>query len=139
MPAGYSGTPLVKKLGIKDGHVVSIVDKPPELRGLLVDLSPSVQLRDGVSGPTDIALLFVTERAVFERELPAAAEAIFPNGAIWVAWPKRASKVPTDMTEDVIRAVALPRKLVDNKVCAISDVWSGLRVVWRREHRGGKG
>ena len=135
MPAGYSGTPLVKKLGIKEGHVVQTVGEPPEFGGLLEGLPKSVQMRPGIAGEADIVMLFVTEREVLEREVPPAASAIFPNGAIWVAWPKRASKVPTDVTEDTVRAVVLPQKLVDNKVCAINDVWSGLRVVWRREHR----
>lgn len=135
MPAGYSGTPLPRKLGIKNGHAVAIVDEPPELRELLEDLPDDVELRAGITAPADIVLLFATERAELERELPGAAEAIFPRGAIWVAWPKKASKVPTDITEDVVREVALPARLVDNKVCAISDVWSGLRVVWRKEHR----
>jgi hypothetical protein len=136
MMAGYSGTPLVKKLGMKEGHVVVIVGEPPELRQLLGELPPGVELRAGTGGePADLVMLFTTERATLAAELPAAAEAIFPAGAIWVAWPKKASKVPTDITEDTVREVALPARLVDNKVCAISDVWSGLRVVWRKEHR----
>ena len=83
----------------------------------------------------DVAVHFVTRRADFERRIEAAGRAIFPAGGLWIAWPKRVSKVPTDMTEDVVREVALPLGLVDNKVCAISDIWSGLRVVWRRELR----
>lgn len=84
-------------------------------------------------------MLFVVERSRLEGDLPGAAEAIFPDGAVWVAWPKRSSGVPTDMTEDVVREVALPMGLVDNKVCAISDVWSGFRVAWRQENRAGVG
>jgi hypothetical protein len=132
--AGYSGTPLARKLGIKEGHVVATIDEPPELPALL-DLPPGAGLRPGTAEPADIVLLFVIRRERLEAELPAAAAAIFPAGAIWVAWPKRASKVPTDITEDTVREVALPARLVDNKVCAISDVWSGLRIVWRKEHR----
>lgn len=135
-PAGYSGTPLVKKLGIKEGHMVRTIGEPSEFRGLLEGLPASVRMHTGLDGQADIVMIFATERAVLEREIPPAATAIFPDGAIWVAWPKRASKVPTDVTEDTVRAIALPLKLVDNKVCAISDVWSGLRVVWRKEHRG---
>jgi hypothetical protein len=134
--AGYSGTPLVKKLGIKEDHRLAIIDEPTELRPLLGELPPGVELRPWIAGqPADIVMVFTTQRARLEAELPAAAEAIFPDGAIWVAWPKKASKVPTDMTEDVVREIALPARLVDNKVCAISDIWSGLRVVWRRQHR----
>lgn len=135
-PAGYSGTPLVKKLGIKEGHVVRTIGEPPEFRALLEGLPASVRVQPGLAADADVVMIFVTERDVLEREIPNAAEAIFPNGAIWVAWPKRASKVPTNVTEDTVRAVVLPQKLVDNKVCAINDVWSGLRVVWRKEHRG---
>ena len=86
-------------------------------------------------GSPDVAVLFFTRARALEERLPIAARAIFPNGAIWVAWPKRAAKVPTDITEDTVREIALPMGLVDNKVCAIDDVWSGLRVVWRRENR----
>ena len=135
MASGYSGTPLVKKLGIKDGFKVATVDEPSEFRGFLIDLPDAVDFEVGVAGEPNIVMLFVTERAVLEDVIPKAAEAIFPAGAIWVAWPKKASKVPTDVTEDTVREVALPMGLVDNKVYAISEIWSGLRVVWRKELR----
>ena len=134
--AGYSGRPLPTKLGIKEGFALGVVNEPPELRELLGELPASVQLRSGIGGDPDIVVLFMTERARFAEELPRAGEAIFPGGAIWVAWPKRASKVPTDITEDTVRELGLPMGLVDNKVCAISDIWSGLRLVWRKELRG---
>lgn len=137
MPAGYSGTPLVRKLGFKPGHTVAVIDGPPDLADLLIDPPADLALVTGPVPTADVVLLFVTERARLESELGAAGSAIFPDGALWVAWPKKASKVPTDVTEDVVRAVALPTGLVDNKVCAISDVWSGLRVVWRKERRNG--
>lgn len=137
MAAGYSGTPLVRKLGIREGDVVATVDAPPDVVTLLDEIPDGVELRSEVAGPADVVLLFATQRATLTRTLPVVADAIFPDGAIWVAWPKRASKVATDITEDVVREVALPARLVDNKVCAISDVWSGLRVVWRREYRVG--
>ena len=83
----------------------------------------------------DVVLFFTTERAALAKRLDALAAAIRPDGSLWVAWPKKASKVPTDITEDVVREVALPKGVVDNKVCAIDDIWSGLRLVWRLEHR----
>jgi hypothetical protein len=135
MAVGHLGTPLAKKLGIKGGALVATVDVPDELLGFFEDLPDGVEFREGTDGDAAIVLLFATERADLERHLPGAAAAIYPNGAIWVAWPKKASKVPTDMTEDVVRDLALPMNLVDNKVCAISDIWSGLHVVWRKEHR----
>ena len=134
MASGYSGTPLVKKLGIKDEFTVATIGEPPEFRGLLDGLPVGVEFTQ-LGGPTDIVMLFVTERAVLEAKMPSAADAIFPGGAIWVAWPKKASKVITDITEDTVRDVVLPMGLVDNKVCAIDEVWSGLRVVWRKELR----
>ena len=85
----------------------------------------------------DVAVLFVTERRELERRFDQVAASITPAGGFWVAWPKRASKVPTDLTEDVLREVGLPKGLVDNKVCAVTDVWSGLRFVWRKENRPG--
>ena len=103
--AGYSGTPLLQKLGVKPG--------------------------------SDVVVAFFTERAVLEARLPLLEQAIFPDGGLWIAWPKKASKVPTDITEDVLREVALPTGLVDNKVCAIDETWSGLRFVFRRADRPG--
>jgi len=135
MTAGYSGTPLAKKLAIKAGHVVAVVDEPDTFRSNL-DLGPGlVTFRTSLRGSIDVALLFFTARRQLEKRLPVAARAIFPDGAVWVAWPKKASKVPTDITEDTVREIALPMGLVDNKVCAIDEIWSGLRVVWRRENR----
>ncbi|MEO8692841.1 MAG: DUF3052 domain-containing protein [Acidimicrobiales bacterium] len=133
--AGYSGTPLPKKLGIKDGHTVATLNEPDgfgtSLGALPVDASVVHDLR----GHRDVVVAFFTERIAFEKRLAAMTKAIFPDGGLWIAWPKKASKVPTDITEDVVRAVALPTGLVDNKVCAIDDVWSGLRLVVRVENR----
>ena len=137
MSAGYSGTPLVKKLGLVAGARVVALSEPPAFREALGPLPEGVALRDRLRGPADVVVVFVTSRAELERRLAAAGKAIFPAGAIWVAWPKKASKVPTDVTEDVVRAVALPTGLVDTKVCAIDETWSGLRVVWRKERRVG--
>jgi hypothetical protein len=136
MTAGYSGTPLAKKLGIVAHAHVVIVNEPDGFRPTLDPLPEGVTFRSALRGEADVVMLFVVERKDFERRIAAAENAIFPGGSIWVAWPKKASKVPTDMTEDVVRAVVLPRGLVDNKVCAIDEVWSGLRVVWRKENRG---
>jgi len=128
--AGYSGTPLERKLGIAPGARVLVVGAPD---GFEVPGAGEV-----VTGPpVDVALVFVTARAELERHWPKVTKALVANGGFWVAWPKKAAKVPTDMTEDVVREVALPRGLVDNKVCAIDEVWSGLRLVVRKENRAG--
>ena len=134
MNAGYSGTPLVKKLGISTGDRVVVLGAPPGFDELL-DYPAGVQLESTLSGDIDVVLVFVTEQVELREQQVELAEAVFPDGAIWVAWPKRASKVATDMTEDVVRDVFLPHGLVDNKVCAIDETWSGLRVVWRKERR----
>jgi hypothetical protein len=98
-------------------------------------LPDGIALRDRARGPLDVVLYFVTRRAELERRLDRLAASLDPAGGLWVAWPKRASGIDTDVTEDVVREVALPRGLVDNKVCAIDDVWSGLRLVIRLENR----
>jgi len=123
---GYSGTPLPKKLGIRPDSRVLVFDGPD---GFL----PGVPRAAG--GPADVIVALHAERAGFEARLPALRALMDPAAGLWIAWPKRASKVPTDMTEDVVREVALPTGLVDNKVCAIDATWSGLRLVIRRELR----
>jgi hypothetical protein len=135
MPAGYSGTPLATKLGIGAGPKLIVIDEPAGFRTLLEPIPAGSTISTSLRGKAAVVVLFVTTRAVLERRIDAAARAIFPAGGCWIAWPKRASGVATDMTEDVVRDVCLPRGLVDNKVCAIDDTWSGLRVVWRRERR----
>lgn len=135
MTAGYSGTPLVKKLGIKDDYRVSVIEEYPGFRDDLEPLPPGVVFSTRIDESADIVHMFVMKREELEQTVDAAGQAIFPDGAIWVSWPKKASKVPTDMTEDVVRDVALPRGLVDNKVCAVNETWSGLRIVWRRDRR----
>lgn len=132
---GYSGTPLARKLGITEGSRVALLGAPEGLDEDLAPLPGGVTVLRRLASGLDVAVLFVTERRELERRFPAVAKAVFPAGGFWVAWPKRASKVPTDLTEDVLREVGLPQGLVDNKVCAITDVWSGLRLVWRRENR----
>jgi hypothetical protein len=127
--AGYSGTPLVQKLGIKDGHTVVSLGPMPD--GLL----PDIPIRKRLGTRADVVLLFTTTRAGLESKFGAAAKAVFPAGMVWVAWPKKASMVATDMTEHVVRDVVLPAGLVDVKVCAIDDVWTGFKIVWRTENR----
>lgn len=135
MAAGYSGTPLAQKLGIGEESRVTVINEPDDFGELLAPIPGGVDFRSTLRGHADVVVFFTTQRREFERRIAAAGRAIFPAGGLWIAWPKRASKVPTDMTEDVVREVALPLGLVDNKVCAISDIWSGLRIVWRRELR----
>ncbi len=133
--AGYSGTPLPKKLGIVEGTRLAVLHAPPEFAVALGKLPPGVVIAARPGKAHDVIVVFVTERTALEKALSKHERAIFPAGAIWAAWPKKASKVPTDITEDTVREVCLPRGLVDVKVCAIDDVWSGLRLVWRKELR----
>lgn len=132
--AGYSGTSLPKKLGIGEGAEVALVGAPPETQALLAPLPQGASL-DGEPATATVTLFFTTSRAELERRIAELGEAIRPDRSVWIAWPKRASGVTTDVTEDVVREVALPLGLVDNKVCAIDATWSGLRLVWRRELR----
>jgi hypothetical protein len=134
--AGYSGTPLATKLGINAGHTVGVINAPDHFAGLVEPLPEAVTVVAGVRSRRDVVVAFFVRRRELEQKLAAMTKAVFPAGAIWIAWPKRAAKVPTDITEDVVRAVALPTGLVDNKVCAIDEVWSGLRLVVRKELRG---
>lgn len=135
MPAGYSGTPLTKKLGIKPGHRIAAVNEPTELRELLVDLPDGATFVDDLDRNPDITLGFFKDAAELEARLPDLGQAAFPDRVVWLAWPKKTSGVETDLTGDVVRAAVLRTHLVDVKVCAISDTWSGLKVVWRKEHR----
>ena len=133
--SGYSGTPLPKKLGIQEGHRVELVAAPSYLEELLGDLPAGVTLLRQARPPYDVVLLFVTERRVLARRLPELAAKMDRAGGLWVCWPKRASGVATDVTEDTVRDVALPLGLVDNKVCAVDETWSGLRIVYRLKDR----
>ena len=134
--AGYSGTPLAKKLGIGPGARLAVLGAPD---GFTIEALPDdVVPRPSLRGVSDVILTFHTSRAELARRLPALQRALHVDGGLWVAWPKRASGVPTDVTEDVVREVALPTGLVDVKVCAIDDTWSGLRLCWRKELRASK-
>jgi hypothetical protein len=135
MSVGYSGTPLAKKLGIKANTVVAILNDPGNLPDLTGPMPSGVTIRSSARGNADVVMLFTRSRAELNRHLDALGRMVYPDGAVWVCWPKRASQVATDMTGDVVRAVALPKGLVDVKVCAIDEVWSGLKVVWRKELR----
>jgi hypothetical protein len=131
--AGYSGTPLPRKLGIKPGHRVALLGAPDGFE--LGELPDGVQLKRRAAGKADVIVAFHTRGADLERRLPALRTLMDPAAGLWIAWPKRASKLGTDITEDVLREIALPTGLVDNKVCAIDETWSGLRLVIRLEHR----
>ena len=135
MSAGYSGTPLAKKLGYKPAMQVCLLGAPAGFRQLLEPLPDAVSFASRSGQSTDMVHLFTAKRAELARALQTARKTLKPEASIWVSWPKKASKVPTDITEDVIRAVALPLGLVDVKVCAVDATWSGLKLVIRRELR----
>ena len=131
MSAGYSGTPLPRKLEIKEGTRVATVGAPSEFAKVLGPLPAGARVRRGLSGPRDLTLWFITSR----RQLEGDLQRVIPEkgtGSLWVAWPKKASGVATDLTEDALREVILPHGLVDRKVCAIDATWSGLLFSWRR-------
>ncbi|MFO1406915.1 MAG: hypothetical protein U1F08_05190 [Steroidobacteraceae bacterium] len=134
---GYSGTPLPKKLGIGAGTKLCPIGAPAGYRELLGAMPADTVFQARVSGATDVVHLFCTEAADLEWQLASLRERIAPDATVWVSWPKKASRVPTTITEDVIRAVALPLGYVDVKVCAVSDIWSGLKLVIRKELRPG--
>jgi hypothetical protein len=135
--AGYSQTKLPQKLGIKPGHRVALLHAPEGFPRTLGTLPDGVAVQASLAGkaPLDVVVAFVTSRKALERQLPSVRRRMAPAAGFWVAWPKKASGVATDMTEGVVREVALPTGLVDNKVCAIDETWSGLRLVIRLEHR----
>ena len=135
--AGYSGTPLVRKLGIKEGQRLAFPSAPDGFRRLLGELPDRATVKSRATGPLDVIVFFTKSRAELERRLPALRRAMDPAAGLWIAWPKRSSGVETDMTEDVARELGLANRLVDNKVCAIDEVWSGLRLVIRLEERPG--
>ena len=133
---GYSGTPLVNKLGIKPGTKLLVVgDVPTEYKSWLAPLPERVTLTGKGKPPLDAVHVFVTKRAELAKHLKHLRQALVPDGYVWISWPKRTSKVPTNITEDVIREECLPLGFVDIKVCAVSDVWSGLKLVIRVSER----
>jgi Protein of unknown function (DUF3052) len=134
--AGYSGTPLASKLGIRPGDNLALVGAPDGFA--IDDLPPGVDVRLRVTPTCDVIVSFHTRRSDLTRRFAALMRALVVDGGLWVAWPKRASGVDTDITEDAVREVALPTGMVDNKVCAIDHTWSGLRLVLRKELRPGR-
>ena len=133
--AGYSGTPLAAKLGIKEGTQLHIAGAPKGYPQLVGPLPPGAAIKSRLSATIDLVHVFATKKAELTRKLKAYRAALKPQAAVWVSWPKKSAKVATDITEDVIREVALPLGFVDIKVCAVTDVWSGLKLVVRKELR----
>ena len=135
MSAGYSGTPLAKKLSLKDGMRVWQDGMPESVDREIGDEGLHLQFLDGPIAPLDSAHIFVTERAYLAAKLQQLMPLLAPSGFIWVSWPKKASKMPTDVTEDTIREICLPMGLVDVKVCAVDETWSGLKLMKRKSAR----
>nr|WP_295078723.1 DUF3052 domain-containing protein [uncultured Roseateles sp.] len=133
--AGYSGTPLFKKLGIKEAHRVLPLGAPTEYEALLAPLPPGVVFVAQADSTVDIAHAFVTQREDLAKVLSLLRKSLKPDAALWISWPKKSAKVPTTITEDTIRELALPLGFVDIKVCAVTEVWSGLKLVLRKELR----
>ena len=136
--AGYSKTSLPQKLGIKPGTIVVLIDAPENYRGLLGQVPSGVNFASRPVGNTKFVHVFAVARRVLQEHLQSLRKKIAEDAVIWVSWPKKSSGVATDITEDVIRAVALPLGFVDIKVCAVDDTWSGLKLMIRRENRGSK-
>lgn len=136
--AGYSGTPLAKKLGIKEGSRIALVNAPKDFRSALGELPDNVEF---VSRPTkslDIFLFFVMSERVLARDFAKLAEKLVTNGMIWIAWPKKSSGVTTDLTEQRVQRIGLDAGLVDVKICAIDETWSGLKFVYRLKDRANR-
>ncbi len=133
--AGYSGTPLLQKIGIKPGHRLLLQNNPPSFLRDLGTLPEGVTAADKLNGRADVAVYFTDKRAALEKDFRVLAGKLVANGMLWIAWPKKASGKPTDLTEDVVRKIGLAFGLVDVKVCAIDDTWSGLKFVIRLEDR----
>jgi hypothetical protein len=135
MTAGYSGTPLAKKLSLSAGQRAWFEGMPSSVRAEIAPEAMGVEVLPAPAGPIDAAHVFVTERAKLEEAIARLLPLLAPTGFLWISWPKKASKVPTDITEDTIREVALPTGLVDVKVCAVNEVWSGLKLMIRKDRR----
>jgi hypothetical protein len=136
-PAGDSGTPLVKKLGIKPGDVVALYGAPDHDVALLGELPAGVTIRDGGTGQAPFAHFFTASRAALQKALPKLAKVVSSDGMLWISWPKKSSSLAGDLDENGVRELVLPSGLVDVKVCAVDADWSGHKFVWRKELRGG--
>jgi len=126
---GYSGTPLPKKLGIKEGYRVALINMPTDVRTELRAALAECRVAKDLSGPLDFIHVFSKSHAELEREMKRASKTLAPAGMLWISWPKKSSGVATDLTENIIRETGLALGLVDVKVCAVTDVWSGLKFV----------
>ena len=135
--SGYSGTPLVKKLGIKPGATLCPIGEPADYLRLLGELPAGVHVVRQLRGEVDMIHFFSKDRAELAERLPKFMRRIVQDGVIWISWPKKASGIPSTITEDVVREIALPLGLVDTKVCAVDEVWSGLKLVIRVVNRKG--
>jgi len=134
--AGYSSTPLAKKLGIKEGFIIKLINQPDYYFDLFTGFPSGVKISNESQQARHLIHFFTKEKIELEKELPLLKNELVPNGMIWVSWPKKASKVTTDITEDIIRNLALSIGLVDVKVCAVDDTWSGLKLVTPLHQRG---
>ena len=139
VPSGYSGTPLVQKLGIKPGFRIFVVGAPACYDDVIGPLPADATLAPRLKAPLDMVHVFATKAAALRGKLPSCRQAIAPDGMVWVSWPKKSSGVVTDVTEGVVRNTALSLGLVDIKVCAIDDTWSGLKLVIPRDQRATRG
>ena len=136
--AGYSGTPLPQKLGIKPGLMVVTINPPANYRRLLGQIPDSITFSERLKSGSSFVHLFTSRRSEMQKKMSILRDKISDNGAIWVSWPKKSSGISTDVTEDVIREIALPFGFVDIKVCAVDETWSGLKLMIRRENRKSK-
>jgi hypothetical protein len=133
--AGYSGTPLAQKLGLKPDLTVVTIDAPKNYRRLLGAIPERVTFSDRLKPDSNFVHVFIKKRSELEKRLSVLRQKVADTGTVWVSWPKKSAGVPTDVTEDAVRAFALPLGFVDVKVCAIDETWSGLKLMVRRENR----
>jgi hypothetical protein len=134
--AGYSGTPLPKKLGLKEGGTMVLLNAPVGIEKIIVPLPHGAKLVSKLAGTNELVVLFCKDVATLKKSLFATSKKLNADGSLWISWPKKTSKLFVDLTEDGIRAVALPTGLVDVKVCAVNEDWSGLKLMVRKELRG---
>jgi hypothetical protein len=133
--AGYSGTPLIRKLGIRAGDTIALINAPADYSELIGPLPEGAKVRARLSADTRFIHLFAHDRATLMRELPRAKRALAMDGTLWISWPKKAAGIPTDVTETIVRETGLATGLVDVKICAVDETWSGLKFVYRLRDR----